>query len=106
MALFSDTLTQDAEKNKIIDGYRGSSGADSILSLGGDDQVLAGGGNDALDGGPGNDSLRGEKGDDSLDGGDGDDTFTAGVGRTCVRTARATVAVNEPLCLCELPRVS
>ena len=81
---FSDLLTGNAGPNLIEEGWRGYSGADTILGLKGDDSIAASKGNDTVDGGLGNDSLLGEGGDDSLDGGMGDDSLDGGNGTdTC-----------------------
>jgi Ca2+-binding RTX toxin-like protein len=68
----------------------GTTGGDSVDSLGGNDCVLGGGGNDrrfflfipipGLAGGPGDDVILGGPGNDALGGGDGDDTLIGGGG--------------------------
>jgi Ca2+-binding RTX toxin-like protein len=74
---------------QLIDSYRGSAVADTIILLGGndvalamegDDVVMAGAGNDFVDGGAGTDYVFGGLGEDNLAGGAGNDVLVGGGG--------------------------
>jgi hypothetical protein len=73
-------IAADVSDATGIDGFTGSSHADTIFGNGGDDTINAGAGADIVDGGIGDDSLYGGDGDDQLTGGIGDDSIDGGAG--------------------------
>ena len=83
---YSDTLTGNAEKNRIEAGF----GNDLLYGLDGNDTLKAGSGNDKSYGEAGNDSLYMDAGNDTVDGGSGTDwLYVTGSTNSVVDLAKA-----------------